>query len=452
MKRSASLAATRYIALGLLLQASSVVWAGQPSSKSPAAVLHVVTDRADAMYKCGEEAAFRVSLTRDGKPIQGASGQATLTLDGGKRLGSFKLSLADGPFICEGTLKEPGVLQCAVVCKVGEQTYRAYAAAAFEPLRIKATAVMPDDFDAFWEAGRKELADIPLDVRLTPLPDYSNPRQDSFKISFANVDHTRIYGFLSVPKKRPAPYPAYVTVSSAGLGKPRAPSGGYAAQGILTLSMGVHDHDLLLPREEYAKLGQGRLKGYYRQGAPDRERYYFRRAILGIDRAVTWLAQRPDYDGKHMVYYGSSQGGGFGLILAGLNPHITAMAGNVPALCDHGGYLVGRSPGWPRLALTFDPPERAACLKMSAYFDAVNFARRIRCPVLLSVGLIDRTCSPSSVYAAFNEIQTPKRIIHGPLTGHGTPPDFGPYLNRWRSGQLGRAPVIPPAHGEPTKE
>jgi cephalosporin-C deacetylase-like acetyl esterase len=235
-----------------------------------------------------------------------------------------------------------------------------------------------------------------------------------------------------------------VTVSSAGVGKPRGPSYGYAAQGILTLSLGVHDHDLLLPKAEYRKMSRGRLKAYYQQGAPDREKYYFRRAILGIDRAITWLASRPDYDGKHMLYYGSSQGGGFGLILAGLNPHITAMAANVPALCDHTGALANRSPGWPRLVGRCPPDQKKAYLKMSGYFDAVNFARKIRCPVLLSVGLIDSTCSPSSVYAAYNEIRSQKRIFAGPLTGHGTPPDFGKYLAKWKPGQLGRGKPLPP--------
>ena len=53
----------------------------------------------------------------------------------------------------------------------------------------------------------------------------------------------------------------------------------------------------------------------------------------------------PEWDRKHMVIDGSSQGGGSALILSGLNKNITALAANVPALCDHGGVKTGRSSG-----------------------------------------------------------------------------------------------------------
>ena len=55
---------------------------------------------------------------------------------------------------------------------------------------------------------------------------------------------------------------------------------------------------------------------------------------------------------------------------------------------------------------------------MSAYFDAVNFARKIECPTIVSVGFIDRTCCPSSVYSAYNVITAPKRLFTDPLAGH----------------------------------
>lgn len=37
------------------------------------------------------------------------------------------------------------------------------------------------------------------------------------------------------------------------------------------------------------------------------------------------------------------------LILAGFNPHVTAAAANVAALCDHGGGHLPCQPGWPNL-------------------------------------------------------------------------------------------------------
>ena len=411
---------------------------------APAPVVTVKTDRPDALYKCGEKATFQVSVKRDNQPVTAGSVLVALTLDGNRPVAKEELALGENAATVSGSLAEPGFLRCTVTWQDAAQSVTGLGGAGFEPERIKAAATMPEDFNAFWDAGRAELTAIPLDVQLTPLPAQSNAQQDSFKISFANVDNTRIYGFLSVPKGKQPPFPAYVTVPSAGIGKPREPLGSLAAGGRLALTVGVHPHDLGLPDEEYKKLGVGELGGYTSKGAPDREKYYFRRAILGVDRAITWLASRPDYDGKHLVIEGSSQGGAFALILAGLNPHITAAAANVPALCDHAGYLAGRQPGWPNLVWRMPADKQQEFLKMSAYFDAVNFARRIKCPAIVSVGFIDTTCSPSSVYAAFNEIRSPKRIFHGPLVGHGLPEEFGKFSPGWEAGQLGLGKAIPP--------
>ena len=45
-----------------------------------------------------------------------------------------------------------------------------------------------------------------------------------------------------------------------------------------------------------------------------------------------------------------------------------------------------------------------------AYFDGVNFAPRIRARCLFSVALMDMTCPPSTVFAAYNRIAAEKEI------------------------------------------
>jgi cephalosporin-C deacetylase len=51
-----------------------------------------------------------------------------------------------------------------------------------------------------------------------------------------------------------------------------------------------------------------------------------------------------------------------------------------------------------------------AVFRTLSYFDGVNFAARARVPALFSVGLMDDICPPSTVYAAFNQYQGPKKI------------------------------------------
>ncbi len=84
--------------------------------------------------------------------------------------------------------------------------------------KIQASPNLPEDFTKFWEDGIQALDKIPPDVKLELLPKYSTPQFDCFKISFANIDNTRIYGFLSVPKDKKGPFPALVNVPGAGPG------------------------------------------------------------------------------------------------------------------------------------------------------------------------------------------------------------------------------------------
>jgi cephalosporin-C deacetylase-like acetyl esterase len=420
---------------------------GKPQEEKDPVTMTATTDRPDAVYSCGEEATFAITVTNAGKPAQG-SVSIQFTFDGGKTLDRKELTLTDGKAQATTTLQQPGFLLCSASYVLDGKRRNALAGAGFEPKRIEASTVMPEDFAAFWDEGRQRLAAMPLDLRMRKLEKHSDDSQDSYAISFQNVNDSRIYGFLCVPKQQKPPYPAWVTVPGAGPG-PFGPSGkGYAARGVLALTVGVHTYDVgTLTKEEinaaYKELNS--TGTYSHHGAPDRETYYFRRAVLGIDRAISWLASRDDFDGRHMVIDGSSQGGAMALTLAGFNPHITAAAANVPAMCDHTAYLQERSPGWPKIVTSAPEDQREARAGMAPYFDAVNFARQITCPVIVSAGFIDRTCPPGSVYAAFNEIDAPKRIFDGPLAGHQwNVGDYRSFAGKWVEGQLGIAPVLPP--------
>jgi len=55
------------------------------------------------------------------------------------------------------------------------------------------------------------------------------------------------------------------------------------------------------------------------------------------------------------------------------------------------------------------------------YVDCALLARRITATTLVSVGLMDDICPPSTVFAAYNEINADKDIIVYPYSGHSVP-------------------------------
>lgn len=396
--------------------------AAEPETKTDKINVTVTADRQDALYKCGEKVTFKATVSQNNQPVTSGKIKVKLSNDGLKTLSTQEVDLAkSNPFTVEGTMTAPGFLQCEAVL----DKEKGYAGAGFEPEKIQPVTKLPEDFKKFWDDGICGLDKIPPDVQLEPLPKFSTPQFDCFKISFANLNNTRIYGFLSVPKNGKGPFPALVSVAAAGPGY-SAPDTGWAKRDVIVLLMNVHQYD------PFHKNYDAR---YFYHSAPDRNKYYYKKSILGVNRAINYLAERPDVDKHRIVMQGLSQGGAFALIMAGMNKNIAATFAGVPALCDHAGYLADRSPGWPRLVNAVP-----GSLEMSAYFDAVNFARNITCPAVVSVGFIDRTCSPSSVYAAYNTIPGQKTILNRPRNSHdGAFHDRECYglMNEWLKTKLG---------------
>ena len=69
-------------------------------------------------------------------------------------------------------------------------------------------------------------------------------------------------------------------------------------------------------------------------------------------------------------------------------------------------------------------------LKTLSYFDTMNLAGRIRCPVKMGIGLQDDVCPPSTSFAAFNRVRGQRKFNIYPTHGHGVPDDH--YTAGWR--------------------
>ncbi len=382
-------------------------------------------DRDSQCYQINENATIAISaLTADGELANTGSLSVKLTNDGRDAVGegtTYDLSQAN-PVKLEVGLSFPGFLQIQVQAQAegNEKPCSALAGLAFEPEKIEPGLPLPDDFEEFWAKGKEEVRAIDIDVQQTKIDSASNDKHDVYAVNFATVNNQRVYGYLSVPKTGEASYPTLVNVPGAGPGV--GAEAWLADQGFVVLNMNVFPYECPLDGKERTKLYDdynAKLgKRYCYLNGDDRDQYFFRAVYLGIDRVIDWLADQEYVDSNRMGYYGTSQGGASALILGGLNKHFCAILSSVPALCDHSGLLKGRSPGWPRIVDFYQGDEKV--LEASRYLDGVNFARFIDDAVIdVTVGFIDVTCSPSSVYSAFNSIPSKqKTIYHETQLGH----------------------------------
>jgi cephalosporin-C deacetylase len=153
------------------------------------------------------------------------------------------------------------------------------------------------------------------------------------------------------------------------------------------------------------------------------EDYYYTRLITDAVRAVETASELAG--APRVAVSGQSQGGGLALATAALAPRAVAVChADVPFLCDiQRAITLAPEPPYTEVPefLAHNVDLIPAALDTLRYVDGALLARRITARCLLSVGLMDTTCPPSTVFAAYNEITAGKDIAVYPFTGHAVP-------------------------------
>ena len=384
----------------------------------------VAPDHPNWTYAPGEKASFLIRAVRDGNTLGGVKLTYTIGLEMMPPTVTQSVTLdAEGLRVDGGTLNEPGFLRCIATVEEGGQSYRGLATAGYAPDQITPAVADPADFDAFWTSGKEALSKIPIHGERRLLPELSTSAVNVYEVSFQNVGAregatSRIFGILAEPKA-PGKYPAVLQVPGAGV-SPNHALLRQAELGAITLSIGIHGIPATMDARVYSLLGSGALANYWLNGLESRDRYYYRRVYLGCVRANDYLTSLPNWNGADLLVTGGSQGGALSIVTASLDPRVKRLAAYYPALSDLPGYLKGRAGGWPHMfkSEAEDSHRTKEKLESAAYYDVVNFARRIKVPGMYSWGFNDETCPPTSTYAAYNSITAPKQLVIALETGH----------------------------------
>ncbi len=290
----------------------------------------------------------------------------------------------------------------------------------------------PADFDAFWARTLAEVRSHPLDARFAPV-ETGLSTVDAFDLTFAGFDGQPIKGWFLLPRDTAAsPFakdgrlPCVVEYIGYGGGRGRPidwllpPSAGYAHLVMDVRGQGSTWRSGDTPDPE-AGAETGQFPGYMTRGILDPETYYYRRLMSDAVRAVEAARAHPAVDPARIAVNGGSQGGGLVLAVAGLVPDLLLATPDVPFLC-HWRRATEITDGDPyheivRFARIHRQETERIFMTLS-YFDGVNFAARAKSPALFSVALMDQTCPPSTVFAAYNHYAGPKEIEVYPFNGH----------------------------------
>lgn len=393
---------------------SDVLWVARP-------------DHADWLYRPGEKATVEIQLYRYGIPQEGAvvryeTGPELLPPDAtGEAV--LKNGVATIP---AGTLKHPGFRDCRLTATIGGETYRHHVKIGFAPEKIEPHTALPADFDEFWAANKATQSEFPLRYTKERVKKYCTEKIDCYLVKLQlNKQGQAIYGYLFYPKgAQPKSCPAVLCPPGAGIKTIKEPLRHkyYAEAGCIRFEFEIHGLHPDLPEERFREISaafNGRENGYLTNGLDDRNNYYMKRVYLACVRAVDLLTSLPEWDGCNVIAQGGSQGGALALVAAGLDERITACVANHPALSDMARFEKGEADGYPHFSRmrNMRTPEK---IRTMAYYDVVNFARRIRVPVRMTWGYNDDTCPPTTSYAVYNVLRSPKEALITPINEHWT--------------------------------
>jgi cephalosporin-C deacetylase len=239
------------------------------------------------------------------------------------------------------------------------------------------------------------------------------------QVWFVGMDDARIAGWLLRPTAR-GRFPGIVHFHGYG-GRAARPLELYAlaAQGIVVLSMDCRGQDGDSP--DIPPVDGGHHSGWLTRGLADPEVHYYRYVYSDCVRALDCLGALDEVDDQRLAVTGLSQGGGLALATAALSGRAGFVWADKPFLCDFPRAVSIASAPYTEIStyLRRHPDLEETAFRTLAYFDVANLAARITCPAVVTVGLWDEICPPSTIFGMFKRLTTvDKELVAFSYHGH----------------------------------
>ncbi len=304
-------------------------------------------------------------------------------------------------------LPGPGFYKCAIADDgnvIGEFNI------GYEPELVVSLPDARPDFDEFWERALDELAAVPGDYTMQELPGRSGKKRAVYAVTMQSAGGETIDAIAAIPRAD-GKYPVIIYYN--GYGAKPWDLDADSRDDVIEIQTSVRGQFLSEHRNVYGDWVRYRLD--------DPEKYYYRGAFMDAVRAVDFACQLPQADAAAIFAEGGSQGGALTLAAASLcGGRLRGIMPHIPFLSDFPDYFkIVEWPAAPVLAKAAGEnmtPERMYA--NLSYFDMKNHARRIKCSVLMGIGLQDPTCPPHTNMASYALLRVPRQLVIYPLCGH----------------------------------
>lgn len=280
------------------------------------------------------------------------------------------------------------------------------------------------DFDAFWQETKALSDRTPLEAALIK-QQYPSPHVEVYDLEYKGYDGTPVHGWYLVPAflhrggQEPGKLPCMVCYH--GFSGSRSIPSEYAQWVLMGLCVVAVDCRLQGGDTGSLTGYPGALTGNVNSlGVMDKYQYYYRAVYMDCRRAIDFAVSRPEVDAGRIVLQGGSQGGALTMAMAALDDRAALALADVPSNSNIEARIEGEHGSFACLAeyLRRYPERMDKVYETMSYFDTMNMADQITCPVLASVCLKDNICPARCYYATYNRIRSEKEIGVYPFNGH----------------------------------
>jgi cephalosporin-C deacetylase len=294
----------------------------------------------------------------------------------------------------------------------------------------KGAMTKPKDFDTFWDDALASLDSIDLDLSIKEA-DFQVPFARCYDVYYNGTDGARIYAKMVKPMTLQEKVPVVLRFHGyTGDSGDWTGLLNYAAAGMIALAMDCRGQGG--KSTDYSQVKGGTLYGFIMKGVDSgKDALYFKHVFLDTVLLARIALNMDEVDSNRLYACGASQGGALTLACASLEPRVSKLVPAYPFLCDYrrvwdldlakDAYI-----GLREYFRHFDPRHEREdeFFNTLSYIDLQFLASRIQGEVLMATGLMDTICPPSTQFAAYNKIKSPKKMdiypdfAHERLPGH----------------------------------
>lgn len=276
----------------------------------------------------------------------------------------------------------------------------------------------PADFDEYWHRALAELDAVDPKPELVPAQVKAS-FAECFHLYFTGVGRARVHAKYLRPRARgkgPALLEFHGYTNHSG---DFAPKLGWVAAGFCVAALDCRGQG---GRSEDVGGARGTThSGHIIRGLEDgADALLFRQIFLDTALLARIVMNFDEVDPSRVGAHGASQGGALTLACAALEPRIRRIAPVYPFLSDYQRVweMDLAKDAYHELRIFFrhhDPTHERIdeWFRRLGYIDVQHLAPRIRAEVMMAIGLMDTVCPPSSQFAAYNKLRSPKsRVIY----------------------------------------